>query len=306
MLTKQAKTGISAGIDAKVDAKNDASTNNRQPFGQVIKVGRTIQSVDRALDVLEVLSASGTELALGEIASRCGLNSSTCHHLLSTLAARGYVGQNRRGRTYFLGTKILELSSSRVRQFNLVEVAMPELRALNQLTRETVHLAVMQGHELTTLAKLDSPHPIRVAADSAGKANAAHATATGKAILAWLPETEIARVIAEKGLTAFTDKTITNIADLMEGLRLVRRNGYAMDNEEFQPGVVCVGAAIRDHLGAVIGSIGCSMPQMRASDDLLDKTKQAVRECAAILSERLGSPKEILAEQPGPLALKHI
>ena len=278
----------------------EAGIDVQQPFGQAVKASRTIQSVDRALDVLEVLSASGTELPLGEIASRSGLNSSTCHHLLSTLAARGYVGQNPRGRTYFLGAKILELSSSRVRQFNLVEVAMPELRRVNQLTRESVHLTVMQGHDLTTLAILESPHPIRVATDSAGKANAAHATATGKAILAWLPEMEIARVIAEKGLTAFTDQTITNIADLMEGLRLVRRNGYAMDREEFQPGVVCVGAAIRDHSGAVIGSIGCSMPEMRASDDLLDKTKQAVRDCANILSERLGSPKEILAEQRGP------
>ena len=111
---------------------------------------------------------------------------------------------------------------------------------------------------------------------------------------------EIARVIAEKGLTPFTDKTITNIADLMEDLRLVRRNGYSMDSEEFQPGVVCVGSAIRDHLGAVIGSIGCSMPEMRASDDLLDKTKHAVHECAKMLSELLGSPKDILPEQPGP------
>jgi IclR family acetate operon transcriptional repressor len=284
MLTKQTVSNAGSGDD--------------KPFGQVIRAGRTIQSVDRALDILEVLSASGTELALGEIASRSGLNSSTCHHLLSTMVARGYVGQSRRGRSYFLGSKILELSSNRLRQFNLVEVAMPELRRLNQQTRETVHLAVMQGHELTTLAMLESPHPIRVATDSAGKANAAHATATGKAILAWLPEMEIARVIAEKGLTAFTDKTITNIADLMEDLRHVRRNGYSMDNEEFQPGVICVGSAIRDHLGAVIGSIGCSMPQMRAGDDILDKTKQAVRECARVLSELLGSPKDSQPEQP--------
>ena len=278
----------------------DAGIDDSRPFGQIIKTGRTIQSVDRALDVLEVLSTCGTELALGEIASRSGLNSSTCHHLLSTLAARGYVGQNPRGRTYFLGTKILELSSSRVRQFNLIDVAMPELRRLNQLTRETVHLAVMQGHELTMLAILESPHPIRVSTDGAGKANAAHATATGKAILAWLPEMEIARVIAEKGLTSFTDKTITNIADLMEDLRHVRRNGYSVDSEEFQPGVVCVGSAIRDHLGAVIGSIGCSMPEMRAGDDVLDKTKHAVHECAKTLSELLGSPKDSLRGQQDP------
>jgi len=285
---------------ATIMLTKDAGMDGGQPLGQVIKTGRTIQSVDRALDILEVLSANNSELSLGEIAARSGLNSSTCHHLLSTLVARGYVGQNPRGRSYFIGTKILELSSSRVRQFNLVEMAMPELRRLNQQTRETVHLAVMQGHELTTLALLESPHPIRVSTDGASKANAAHATATGKAILAWLPEMEIARVIAEKGLTSFTDRTITNIADLMEDLRHVRRNGYALDREEFQPGIVCVGSALRDHAGAVIGSIGCSMPDMRASDDLLETTRDAVRECAKLLSELLGSPKDVLPEMPGP------
>lgn len=248
--------------------------------------------MDRALDLLEVLARAGTELPLNEIALKAGLNISTCHHLLSTLVKRGYVAQNPRGRTYFLGIKILELSSSRLRQFDLIGLAMPALRRLNEDTRESVHLAVMQGHDLTTLAKLDSTHPVRVGTDSVGKANAAHATATGKAILAWLPETEIARVIAEKGLTQFTPKTITNIADLMENLRLVRRNGYAADLEEFQPGVTCVGAAVRDHSGAVIGSISCSMPTMRADAENFDRATEAVRNCASALSENLGSPKE--------------
>jgi len=256
------------------------------------KARRTIQSVDRALDVLEVLGRAGTELSLREIAVQAGLNAATCHHLLSTLAMRGYVSQNPRGRTYFLGTKILELSSSRVRQFNLVDTVMPELRRLNQETRESVHLAVMQGHDLVTLAKLDSFYAIRVGTDAIGKTNAAHATATGKAILAWLPEPEIARVIAEKGLTGFTENTITDIADLTENLRLVRRNGFALDREEFQPGVTCIGTAIRDHLGTVIGSISCSMPEMRATAEQLEKVTSAVRRCATALSEKLGTPKD--------------
>jgi IclR family transcriptional regulator, acetate operon repressor len=256
------------------------------------KIRRTIQSVDRALDVLEVLGRARSELSLSEIAAQAGLNLATCHHLLSTLAKRGYVGQNPRGRNYFLGTRILELSSSRVRQFNLVDTVMPALRQLNQETRESVHLAVMQGHDLVTLAKLDSFHPIRVGTDAVGKANAAHATATGKAILAWLPETEIARVVAEKGLTRFTEHTITDLAELIENLRLVRRNGFAIDREEFQPGVTCVGTAIRDHLGAVIGSISCSMPEMRTTDEQLEKVTSAVRHCATALSEKLGTPKD--------------
>ena len=283
--TAKAEGGLESAGEAKPALAEDLA-------GPAVKTRRTIQSVERALDALEVLGRAGTELSLSEIALQAGLNVATCHHLLSTLAKRGYVGQNPRGRTYFLGTKILELSSSRVRQFNLVDTVMPELRRLNQETRESVHLAVMQGHDLVTLAKLDSSHPIRVGTDAIGKSNAAHATATGKAILAWLPEPEIARVIAEKGLTRFTENTITEKAELIENLRLVRRNGFALDREEFQPGVTCVGAAIRDHMGAVIGSISCSMPEIRATEAQLAAAKSAVRRCATTLSEKLGTPKD--------------
>ncbi|MGI9481596.1 MAG: IclR family transcriptional regulator, partial [Hyphomicrobiales bacterium] len=105
-----------------------------------------------------------------------------------------------------------------------------------------------------------------------------------------------ARVVAEKGLTVFTEHTITTLGDLVEELRHVRRNGFAIDREEFQPGVTCVGCAVRDFAGAVIGSIGCSMPQMRATPEHVEETKQAVRTCATNLSELLGSPGEIAEE----------
>jgi IclR family transcriptional regulator, acetate operon repressor len=262
------------------------------------KSGRTIQSIDRALDLLDILAAADGELALGEIAAKAGLNSSTCHHLLATLSQRGYVGRNPRGRTYFLGARITELSNRRLKQFNLIDIAMPELRHLNHATGESVHLAVLQGSALVTLAKLDSRLPVRVGSDETGMANAAHATATGKAILAWLPEAEIARVIAGNGLRRFTEKTIGTIAELMEDLRLVRRNGFAIDQEEFQPGVVCIGVAIRDHAGAVIGSVSSSMPAMRATDKTLQAVKTAVKACAATLSERFGGGPQSAAS-PG-------
>ena len=255
-----------------------------------VKSSRTIQSVDRALDVLEALADAGEELPLREVAARTDLNVSTCHHLLATLVKRGYAGRSRLGRLYFIGNKVSELSHRRFSQFNIVEMAMPELRRLNQDTGEAIHLSTMQGHELVTLAKLDSIHPIQVRTDTASEATAPHATATGKAILAWLPEVEIAKVIAETGLRRYTERTITNLEDLVEELRHVRRNGHSSDNEEFQPGVVSAGAAIRDHHGAVIAAVGCSMPAMRTTDALLEKTRAAVRRCAGGISAQLGSP----------------
>lgn len=255
------------------------------------KIPRTIQSVERALDILEILADADGELPLNELAAGAQLNASTCHHLLATLVKRGYAGQTSRTRSYYLGPRITDLSDSRLKQFNLSEIAMPELRRLNDATLESVHLAVLQGTSLVTFAKLDSKLPIRVGSDDGMKADAAHATATGKAILAWLPEPEIARVIAQGGLKRFTDKTISTISELMEDLRLVRRNGYSLDNEEFQAGVVCVGAAIRDHAGAVVGSVSGSMPRMRADGDHMAKVKHCVQDCAARISSRFGSPE---------------
>lgn len=253
---------------------------------------RTVQSVERALELLKILGESHGEMSLSEIASKAALRAPTCHHLLATLAKHGFVGQTRRSRSYYLGSRITELSNQRLKQFSLVDIAMPRLHALNDQTRECVHLAVLQGHSLVTLAKLDSKQPIRAGADESERSDAAHATATGKAILAWLPEAEIARVIAHTRLHRFTDKTISTISELIEELRHVRRNGYSVDNEEFQPGVVCVGAAIRDHSGAVIGSVSCSLPRMRAEGEHLEKVKDAVRACVGQISERYGSPVE--------------
>lgn len=261
---------------------------------------RTIQSVERALDILEVLATGADEMRLNEIARATGLNISTCHHLIATLLDRGYVGQSSRGRTYFLGAKTLELSRSRAAMVDLVQAAMPALRALNQDSGETVHLDVLRGRDLTTLAKLESQHPVRVVIDDAIKAGAVHAAATGKAMLAWLPETELTRILADTALEYFTGNTLRSRDELVESLRLVRRHGFALDREEYQPGVVGVGAAIRNHSGAVIGAVSCSMPTMRADERHLALVCDQVKAAAAALSLQLGEMAAGFDRPPPP------
>jgi IclR family transcriptional regulator, acetate operon repressor len=136
--------------------------------------------------------------------------------------------------------------------------------------------------------KRESRHAVRVDTGTLGKSSAAHATSTGKAILAWLPEDEISRIVQSQGMKAFTPNTITDYAALIEELRLVRRNGYAMDREEYQPGVICVGTAIRDHSGAVVGSISASAPTMRADKEHLARMRDQVVTAARELSGELG------------------
>jgi IclR family transcriptional regulator, acetate operon repressor len=232
----------------------------------------------------------GGQATLSHLAKRAGLNVSTAHHLLATLVARGYVARAGARGVYYLGSKILQLSTARVRQVGLIDMAAPYLRKLNEETGETVHLATLQGEDLVTLIKLEARHAVRVDAGTVGKSNAAHATATGKAILAWLPEREMLRVLAGKGMTRFTDNTITDITGLIEELRHVRRNGFAVDREEFQPGVICVGAAVRDHAGGVIGSISISTPTLRAEQTYLDTITGLLTQATRALSEEFGSP----------------
>jgi IclR family transcriptional regulator, acetate operon repressor len=251
--------------------------------------GASIQSVARALTLLETIAEMGGETTLSRLASRTGLNISTCHHLLATMAQHGFVSKGVGRRGYALGARILYLSHVCL-QVDLPQRAQSALDRINQATGETVHLAALQGDELVTVMKREARHAVRVDAGAIGTANAAHATATGKSMLAWLPEHEIRRIVAAHGMTRFTPNTITEPDALLEALRHVRRNGFATDREEFRPGVVCVGAAIRDQSGAVVGSISASTPSMRASDDHLGPMRDEVVMAAKTLSAELGAP----------------
>jgi IclR family acetate operon transcriptional repressor len=248
----------------------------------------SIQSVDRAIALLEAIAEAGGESTLTELSRRTKLNISTCHHLLSTLVGRGYVAKVPVRRSYALGARILYLSNACLTQVDLPVRAKPFIEQINAATGETVHLAVLQGDTMVKVAKRESRHPVRVDTGALGKSDAAHATATGKAMLAWLPEDEMRRVLAH-GMARYTPNTITEWPALIEELRHVRRNGYSTDREEYQPGVICIGAAIRDHNGAVVGAISASTPAMRASDEHLTLVREQVVGAVRALSAGLGA-----------------
>jgi IclR family transcriptional regulator, acetate operon repressor len=261
-----------------------------------------IQALDRAFLILDVMADAGGEAKLTEIAASAGLNVSTCHHLISTLYNWGYVARGANSRSYVLGSRILHLSAACLRQVDLPRRAESFVDRLNDQTRETVQLAIMQDTNLVHVLRREARHAVRVDGTLGGKSNAAHATATGKAILAWLPPTELDRIVADKGLTAFTPNTITDIEKLKEELRLTRRNGFAIDREEFQLGVMCLGAAIRDHAGAVVGSIGVSSPAFRATPEYFDQIKVHLVAAVDELSTELGAPGAILRGSPKNVA----
>lgn len=256
----------------------------------------SIQSVDRALLLLETIADMGGEATLTELAGRAGLNISTCHHLLATLIKRNFATKVPGRRLYALGGRIAQLGHASL-QVDLPRRAQPYLERVNRETGETVHLAALQGDAIVVLAVREARHAVRVETAKIGRIAAPYAQSIGKAILAWLPEDEIHRLVSE-GLKRYTPETVTDVPALVETLRHVRRTGYAIDKEEFVPGVYCIGAAVRDQAGAVVGAISASMPSMRASDGHVAKVRDEVLAATRALSAELGAPPA-LAVQAG-------
>lgn len=198
-----------------------------------------VQSVDRALDVLEVL-AQGGELGVTEIARRVGLPQGTAHRLLLSLARRGYV---RRGpdRSYAVGLTALRLGDAAYRE--LGSIARDHLAALVALSGETANLAVLEGEVMVYVAQCPSAHALRIFAE-VGRRVPVHSTAVGKATLAAMPAAELDRLLYRLDLEASTRHTERTRAGLLAALERVRTDGYALDEEEQEVGVRCVAVAL--------------------------------------------------------------
>src|SRR5262245_34645930 len=226
----RAPSGSALGGRGKGSASGHASSqeaDGAEPHAGGARRRDSVQSVDRALALVDALAKSAGSLQLTELAQQTGLNVSTGHHLLATLVKWGYVVKTP-GRRYALGARGLHLGHAFLQQVDLPRRAEPHLERISEDTGETVHLAVLQGDDVIMLLKRDGRHAVRVNTGAVGATGAVHATALGKAMLAWLPEHEIRRILAAKGMTAFTPRTITKPDVLIEELRTVRRIGHAV------------------------------------------------------------------------------
>jgi len=267
----------------------------RPPRARTDGERHSIQSVDRALFLLATIAEAGGEATLTDLSVRTGLNISTCHHLLATLIQRGFAAKVPGRRLYALGARILYLGHTCL-QVDLPRRAQPFMEAINASTGETVHLATLQGDRVVTLARREARHAVRVDSGRIGKVDSPHATSVGKAIMAWLPEDEMKRMVSH-GMKRFTANTITDLPALIEDLRHVRRNGYSMDREEFLEGVICIGAAIRDQAGTVIGAISASTPTMRATEEHLDLMRREIVGAARGMSALFGETATLPAAE---------
>lgn len=227
-----------------------------------------IQSVDRALSIVEEIALAGRPLRLVEISEATGLRTTTCFTLLNTLVRRGFVRRNPYPKVYYLGRRLAELARDGASGIDLETAATGRLRDLSLETGLTSALAMFHGSDLRLVASARPPDPGTISLDDyrAGISRASHASALGKAILAWLPEGRIAGVVAQHDLTAFNARSIDALGELAESLRQVRRHGFAVEDGEYIENISGVAVAIREPSGGVLVSVGCLMP--RDSDSI--------------------------------------
>jgi DNA-binding IclR family transcriptional regulator len=245
-----------------------------------------IQSVDRALQLLQELADLGGCAPLSTLARRMGLNRSTVHGLLATLRFHGMVSQDDHG-NYVLGIRLFELGYQAVARLDLRIAAGPVLQQLVDEFMETVHLVVSDGLYVVYIDKRESPQSMQIVS-RIGQRLPAYCTAVGKAILAFKPEDELDRLLACSSLTPMTRNTITDPGTLKMHLLQVRLQGYALDQEEIAEGLRCVGAPIFDYTSQVVGAVSISGPSVRMNDEKITQAIQAVLRAAREISHRLG------------------
>jgi DNA-binding IclR family transcriptional regulator len=223
----------------------------------------SVQSVERAFDLLEALAAGG-ELGVTELASRTGLVPSTTHRLLHTLARRGYVSQSTDSGRYLLGYKVVEVASGLERRLERLRVAArPHLEAIQRATGETVNLVVLDADRVVYVDQVEGSRSVRMFT-TVGTSVPAHTTGSGKAIMAFGP-VEAARALYDgrEPFERLTGSTLTTLAELESDFARIRRRGYAIDNAEHEEGVGCVATAVFDHRGRPCAAISVSGPAAR-------------------------------------------
>jgi DNA-binding IclR family transcriptional regulator len=239
------------------------------------------------LALLEVLAHEGPDLTLVQISQRLRLHKSTAHRLIMVLERHRLIEKNSNTGKYRLGLKLFELGTKAISQLDLRERARPSLERAVLETGETVHLCVYDDGEVVYLDKVEPARSVRLAS-SVGRRNPAYCTAVGKAIMAFLPEAQVEAAALKHGFRQLTRKTISNMLELKAALLDVRRLGYAVDNEENEEGVCCVGAPVWGFGKQPIAAISISGPTFRVSPDKIPVIAGSVIAAANALSKELG------------------
>ncbi len=246
-----------------------------------------VQSVDRSLCILELLSDYEDGLGITEIGEKVDLHKSTVHRLLNTLVCKGYIKQNKSTNKYGLTLKLFELGNKKVEKMDFVTIAQPYLKELMEKTNEVVHLVVKEGIEIMYLSKVEPQKSMKMYT-RIGMRKPMYCTAMGKAMLSQMTEEEIQEIWNASDIKKLTQNTIIDFCKLKENLKESKEKNYAIDDQEVEIGIRCIGTVVRDHKNNVCGAISLSSSIITFTEDKIEGFSKMILEYANKISKELG------------------
>ena len=250
-----------------------------------------VQTIERASQILDILGQSQHGISIRELSTKINLPKGTIHRLLSSLLYFGYVRQDPKTRNYFLGFKLVELGNLLLGQLDLRKEAEHFLRDLAEGTNETIHMVILDRDEVVYIEKVELEQQsggLRMAS-RVGLRNPIHSCAVGKVLLADFSDEALDHFLKGKNFMRRTENTITDPVQLKEHLKSVKKQGFAIDDEENEKGIRCVAAPVRNGAGKVVAAISISGPAFRVTRKVVQESlKKEVMETAFKISQRLG------------------
>lgn len=251
----------------------------------MVKLGSNVQSIDRALNILEIIS-NQEMISLKEIVNQTELSKSTVHRLINSLISNGYVKQNEATAQYEITFKMFQLGNKRVQNIDFLNVAKSMISQLTNTLEETCHLVVEDNSEVLYIDKFVPSNNTRAMASKIGKRAPMYCTAVGKSILSTYSDESIKEIWDQSNIIKLTDNTIIDFGEFMDEINKIRVQGYSVDNEENEQGIYCVSTYFVNYRNEVQGAISLSFPttQMQQKEYFIDELKI----CAHKISKLLG------------------
>lgn len=244
-------------------------------------------AVERALSILEAAAQEPEGLSNAEISRKLQMPKSSASYILRTLEKQGYLHRDQETGKYRVGLKILSLSRGALSGIDVREVALPIMRHLVEKTNLTCHLAILDGPEAVYIEKVEPTGFIRM--DTwVGRRMRVHATSVGKALVAYIPQAQLEKILAERSMERRTPKTIITLPRLLKELEKVRAQGYGVDDEENNLGARCVGAPIFNQQGMAEASLGLSGTIHQVNEQTMPRILEHLKDAARHISMQLG------------------
>ena len=246
-----------------------------------------VQSVDRTLSILEILSDYEEGLGITDIALKVDLHKSTVHRLLNTLIYKGYIQQDKNTSRYVCTFKLFELGSKKTSKLDVSTVARVDLEELMKKINEVVHLGIGEDNDIVYILKVEPEKSIKMYT-RIGMRKPMYATAMGRSFMFDLKEEEIDEIWKSSNITKFTDKTISNLEDFKAYLNHAKTKGYVLDDQEIEEGIRCIGAPIRNYTGEICAALSISSSIFTFTDQKIEEYSSIILEYANKISQRLG------------------